>query len=205
MVRGYCRNWGGKKTSQFSRAIPAALPPGDPQRLQTGPSMLHRIISVSQLSPTKASASRDTSVTDSRGHRAAGEGTCVLRTDEGHLVGVRLQADEAAFPVHRLPRVRVEGVEPGGHQSVSAGAAREQGTACSLTWKQLDKGHHGGCSGVCGRGRQVPPDPHLQHESMPWHLAQPSPLCSAPRGQQLALCNSGSPSPGPFWPPHLTH
>lgn len=93
--------------------------------------------------PYERSTSRDTSITERRGPCAAAEGTCVLRADEGHLVGVRLQADEATLPVHRLPRVRVEGVEPGGHQGVSAGAAREQGTACSLTWKQPDKGHHG--------------------------------------------------------------
>lgn len=47
--------------------------------------------------------------------------TCVLRADEGHLVGVGLQADEAALPVHRLVRVRVEGVEPAREGQVSAG------------------------------------------------------------------------------------
>ena len=47
------------------------------------------------------------------GHACRRPRTCVLGADEGHLVGVGLQADEAALPVHGLVRVRVEGVEPG--------------------------------------------------------------------------------------------
>lgn len=48
------------------------------------------------------------------GARQAGKGsTCVLGADEGHLVGVGLQADEATLPVHGLVGVRMEGVEPG--------------------------------------------------------------------------------------------
>lgn len=40
--------------------------------------------------------------------------TCVLGTDEGHLVSVRFEADESTLPVHGLPGIRVEGVEPEG-------------------------------------------------------------------------------------------
>lgn len=40
--------------------------------------------------------------------------TCVLGTDEGHLVSVRFEADESTFPVHGLPGIRVEGIEPEG-------------------------------------------------------------------------------------------
>lgn len=40
--------------------------------------------------------------------------TCVLGTDEGHLIGVGFEADESTFPVHGLPGVRMEGVEPEG-------------------------------------------------------------------------------------------
>lgn len=39
-------------------------------------------------------------------------GTCVLGADKGHLVGVGFQPDEATLPVHGLPCVRVEGIEP---------------------------------------------------------------------------------------------
>lgn len=40
--------------------------------------------------------------------------TCVLGTDEGHLISVRLEADESTFSVHGLPGVRMEGIEPEG-------------------------------------------------------------------------------------------
>lgn len=40
--------------------------------------------------------------------------TCVLGTDEGHLISVRFEADESTFPVHGLPGIRMEGVEPEG-------------------------------------------------------------------------------------------
>ena len=39
--------------------------------------------------------------------------TCVLGTDKGHFVGVRLEADEATLSVHWLVCFWVEGVEPG--------------------------------------------------------------------------------------------
>lgn len=38
--------------------------------------------------------------------------TCVLGTDEGHLISVRFETDESTFSVHGLPGVRMEGVEP---------------------------------------------------------------------------------------------
>lgn len=58
------------------------------------------------------------SESEGQGQRQAGaarraRSTCVLGADEGHLVGVRLEADEATLPVHGLPCVWVEGVEPG--------------------------------------------------------------------------------------------
>lgn len=40
--------------------------------------------------------------------------TCVLGTDEGHLIGVRFEADESTLPVHGLPGIRMEGVETEG-------------------------------------------------------------------------------------------
>lgn len=40
--------------------------------------------------------------------------TCVLGTDEGHLISVRFEADESTFSVHGLPSVRMKGVEPEG-------------------------------------------------------------------------------------------
>lgn len=42
-----------------------------------------------------------------------GPRTCVLGTDKGHLVGVRLEADEATLSVHWFVCVWMEGVEPG--------------------------------------------------------------------------------------------
>lgn len=45
-----------------------------------------------------------------------GRGTCVLGADEGHLVGIGLEADEATLPVHGSACVQVEGVEPRGQQ-----------------------------------------------------------------------------------------
>lgn len=61
---------------------------------------------------TSESPERTTSATlASRPWR--GPHTCVLGTDKGHLVGVRLEADEATLSVHWLVRVRMEGIEPG--------------------------------------------------------------------------------------------
>lgn len=40
--------------------------------------------------------------------------TCVLGTDEGHLISVRFEADESTFSVHGLPGVWMESIEPEG-------------------------------------------------------------------------------------------